>query len=108
MSLVHYTNCPVCGSVDIKNIFRMKDYTVSGESFIIIECNSCSLRFTQDVPDAASIAPYYKSEEYISHSNTSKGLINWLYQSVRKRTLRKKRELVQRLTGMEKGHLLDV
>ncbi len=86
----------------------MKDYTVSGESFIIIECNSCSLRFTQDVPDAASIAPYYKSEEYISHSNTSKGLINWLYQSVRKRTLRKKRELVQRLTGMEKGHLLDV
>lgn len=106
--VIHYTNCPVCGSADIKNVLSAKDYTVSGEIFPIAECNACSLRFTQDVPDAASIAPYYKSEDYISHSNTSKGLINRLYQYVRKRTLRKKRRLVQRVTGMGKAHLLDI
>src|SRR5204863_1570682 len=53
-------------------------------------------------------APYYQSEDYISHTNTSKGLINRLYQSVRRRTLRKKRRLVQRVTGMGKGYILDV
>lgn len=106
--LVHYTNCPVCGSPDIKNVLSVKDYTVSNETFVIAECNSCSLRFTQDVPDAASIAPYYKSENYISHTNTSKGLINRLYQSVRKRTLKQKRRLIERASGIKKGRLLDV
>lgn len=108
MSQVHYTQCPVCGSADIKDVLSAKDHTVSNETFAIAECNSCTLRFTQDVPDATSIAPYYKSEDYISHTNTSKGLINRLYQWVRKRTLRKKRRLVQRMTGMGKGYILDL
>jgi 2-polyprenyl-3-methyl-5-hydroxy-6-metoxy-1,4-benzoquinol methylase len=108
MSLVHYTKCPVCGSADIKDLFPVKDHTVSGESFTISECNTCSQRFTQDVPDAASIDPYYKSEDYISHTDTSKGLINRLYQWVRKRTLRKKRKLVEKLAGVNAGQLLDV
>jgi SAM-dependent methyltransferase len=105
---IHYTNCPVCGSSDIKNILSAKDYTVSGETFVIAECNSCSLRFTQDVPTADYIAPYYKSEDYISHTNTSKGLINRMYQHVRKRTMTKKRRLIERSTGLKKGKLLDV
>ena len=106
--LIHYTNCPVCGSADIKNVLSAKDYTVSGENFSIAECDNCSLRFTQDVPDAASISPYYKSENYISHTNTSKGLINRLYQSVRKRTLKQKRRLIETATRITKGNLLDV
>lgn len=105
---IHYTNCPVCGSVNLKNVLSAKDYTVSGETFAIAECNSCLLRFTQDVPDEASINPYYKSENYISHTNTSQGLINRLYQSVRKRTMRQKRKLIIKIAGLEKGHLLDV
>jgi len=106
--VVHYTHCPVCGSADIKNVFVAKDHTVSGQTFAIMECASCSLRFTQDVPDTDSIAPYYKAEEYISHTDTSKGLINRIYKGVRKRTLRKKRQLINRYTGMLKGTLLDV
>jgi len=105
---IHYTNCPVCGSADIKHIMSARDYTVSGKDFVIAECNSCSLRFTQDVPDADSIAPFYKSENYISHTNTSKGLVNRLYQSVRKRTLKQKRKLIEKTTGITKGNLLDV
>jgi SAM-dependent methyltransferase len=108
MHLVHYTQCPVCGSAEIKIVLSAKDNTVSKETFAIAECSSCSLRFTQDVPGASSIAPYYKSEDYISHTNTSKGLINRLYQWVRRRTLRKKRRLVQRITGMGKGYILDL
>jgi 2-polyprenyl-3-methyl-5-hydroxy-6-metoxy-1,4-benzoquinol methylase len=107
-SLVHYTHCPVCGSAAINTVLSAKDHTVSGETFTITECKDCTVRFTRDVPDAASISPYYKSENYISHTNTSKGLINRLYQSVRKRTLKQKRKLVQKALGMQQGALLDV
>jgi 2-polyprenyl-3-methyl-5-hydroxy-6-metoxy-1,4-benzoquinol methylase len=106
--LIHYTHCPVCGSADFRKILSAKDHTVSGEEFVVVECVNCTLRFTQGVPDAASIAPYYKSEEYISHTNTSKGLINRLYQSVRKRTLKQKRKLIIQETGVSKGVLLDL
>ncbi|MEO6613376.1 MAG: class I SAM-dependent methyltransferase [Chitinophagaceae bacterium] len=107
-TIIHYSNCPVCGSPEIKTILSATDHTVSGEVFPIAECGSCSLRFTQDIPDAASIGPYYKSENYISHTNSSKGLINRLYQSVRRRTLQQKRRLVETATHITRGNLLDV
>lgn len=107
-SLIHYTNCPCCHSASIRYALEARDYTVSGETFSIWECTSCGLRFTQDVPSATAIGPYYQSEDYISHSNTSKGLVNRLYQAVRKRTLRAKRKLVERITGIREGFLLDV
>ena len=75
---------------------------------MISECNQCQARITQDAPDAASIGPYYASEDYISHTNTSKGLVNRLYQLVRKRTLKQKRNLIEKNTGIKKGVLLDV
>src|SRR5260221_9367562 len=105
---IHYTNCPVCGSADIKNVSSAKDYTASNETFYIAECNSCTLRFTQDVPDANSISAYYKSENYISHTNTSKGFINRIYKIVRKRTMVEKRKLLEKITGIKKGRLLDI
>lgn len=108
MSRIHYTHCPICGSADFHNVFEVKDYTVSGELFPLAECSFCSLRFTQDVPDAASIGPYYKSENYISHTNTSKGLVNRLYHFVRKRTLAGKRKLLKNVTGLKSGKLLDI
>jgi len=107
-NVIHHTNCPVCGSVDIKNVLLAKDYTVSGETFPIAECSACTLRFTQDVPDPNSIFVYYKSENYISHTNTSKGLINRAYKVVRTRTIANKRKLIQKITGNKKGRLLDV
>lgn len=106
--LVHYKHCPVCASADIRNVLMVKDHSVSGQSFQIAECSFCTLRFTQDVPDAASIFPYYKAEGYISHTNTSKGLVNRVYQFVRKRTMIKKRKLVERSTGVIKGNMLDM
>lgn len=108
MAKIHYTQCPVCGSAELKNTWKAKDYTVSGEQFDIAVCGSCTLAFTQDVPDAGSIGPYYKSESYISHSNTSKGLVNSIYHAVRKRTLANKRKLIVSATGLNQGSLLDV
>lgn len=108
MSTVHYTHCPVCGSADIHFVLAVKDYTLSNRSFEIFGCNDCSLRFTQDVPDAAHIGDYYKSENYISHTNTSKGLINRLYQRVRGKTMRQKAAIIIEQTHQHKGDILDI
>jgi SAM-dependent methyltransferase len=108
MSLIHYTFCPSCGSDKLKPVLNATDHTVSKEQFSIWECGACGLRITQDVPDAAAIGPYYHSEEYISHSNTSKGLVNRLYHLVRRQTLADKRRLIQSATRRKQGRLLDI
>lgn len=107
-STIHHTSCPLCSAASIEKTIRAKDYTVSGEQFDIFHCSNCMGQFTQDIPDAASIGKYYQSENYISHSNTSKGLINRVYQSVRNRSNVQKRKLIQHVTGLQQGNLLDV
>lgn len=108
MPLIHYSICPNCGSDQLSLALTAEDHTVSHESFAIWQCGQCGLRFTQDVPDAASIGPYYQSDNYISHSNTSKGLVNRLYHAVRKQTLSDKYRLIASATRLRKGRLLDI
>ncbi|MEM7372216.1 MAG: class I SAM-dependent methyltransferase [Bacteroidota bacterium] len=81
---------------------------MSGEIFQVWHCNDCELRFTQEIPIEEEIGQYYQSEEYISHSNTSKGIVNRLYQLVRDYTLIQKRKLVQHLAGSKTGKILDI
>lgn len=71
-----YASCPSCGSTSIAFALQAKDYTVSAEQYEIWECANCSLRFTQSIPEADEIGEYYKSDSYISHSETRKGFIN--------------------------------
>ena len=107
-STIHYNNCPLCGAASIKKVLTAKDHTVSGETFEIWECSACTGRFTQDVPTLPNIGRYYRSENYISHTNTSRGLVNKLYHRVRKITLKQKRNLIKKVTGLDTGHLLDI
>ena len=107
MDHVHYNQCPVCHSSSVNSLLTVKDHSVSGESFEVWQCAVCSLRFTQNVPDESSIGPYYQSADYISHTNTSEGLINRMYQRVRKFTLEQKANMVIKRTT-EQGNVLDI
>jgi 2-polyprenyl-3-methyl-5-hydroxy-6-metoxy-1,4-benzoquinol methylase len=107
-TLIHYKACPSCHSSDINLALKATDYTVSRKNFEIWQCGNCQLRFTQDVPDAASIGHYYRSDDYISHTNTKKGLVNNLYHLVRKQTLSDKRRLILSTTRVKQGKLLDI
>jgi 2-polyprenyl-3-methyl-5-hydroxy-6-metoxy-1,4-benzoquinol methylase len=107
-SIITYKACPACGSTQIQKILTAKDHTVSHQQFEIWECSQCTLRFTQNVPSAEAIGPYYQSENYISHSDTKQGLVNRLYHIVRRRTLKSKQKLVESASGTKTGQLLDV
>lgn len=99
-------NCPICDGTDFKPVLQAVDYTVSREKFTIVACQNCSFQFTNPIPEIEKIGDYYKAESYISHSSTNKGLINKLYQMVRKHTLKQKVKLVRRHT--KGGDLLDI
>lgn len=105
-TVVAINRCVCCGNTQLKMVFSVKDYTVSHELFEVWECKNCTYRFTQNVPNQSEIGVYYKSENYISHSDTNKGFISKLYHAVRNITLKSKRNLINSIAT--KGKLLDV
>lgn len=105
---INYQQCPCCGSTAIQSVLAAKDYTVTNEMFEIWHCNNCALRFTQAIPTVDEIGAYYQSNSYVSHSDSKEGLINKLYHLVRNYTLKDKLKLVQTVTGLPTGTLLDV
>lgn len=106
--MITYDRCPVCDSAGIQKFLTATDHTVSNEPFEIWQCANCSLRFTQNIPGQDDIGRYYQSEEYISHTETSKGIVNRLYLLVRQFTLRSKENFIKEQTGLKNGNLLDV
>lgn len=88
-------NCPLCDAKNTGFVFQVKDDSISQTSFGVMQCESCTCRFTENPPNQNEIGQYYESEVYISHSDTQKGLINRLYHLVRKRSLIRKRKLVE-------------
>ena len=106
MGVITVEKCPVCDNESLETFLQVIDHSISGESFELVKCPSCGLCITQRHPDMASIGKYYASEDYISHSNTSKGVINRLYHAVRSYMLGRKQALVEK--HATKGKLLDI
>lgn len=103
--MYNYTNCPVCKSQSFDPFLTCEDHTVSHEKFNIVSCNQCQFKFTNPIPDISGLGDYYKSEDYISHSNTKKGVISRLYHLVRNYTLKGKLKLVS--SHVSRGTILD-
>jgi 2-polyprenyl-3-methyl-5-hydroxy-6-metoxy-1,4-benzoquinol methylase len=99
--------CPLCGNINTSIAFPVKDHSITKEDFILQKCISCNFLFTTPTPDLASIGRYYASEDYISHTDSKKGIIEQLYQLVRKRTLAGKRKLINSFIKKQNGNILD-
>lgn len=97
-------NCPICQSKKFTTHLNCVDDTVSRETFPISKCEKCGFLFTNNIPEKKEIGKYYQSEEYISHSNSSKGLFNKLYKLIRTITVKQKVNLL----GKETGVLLEI
>jgi SAM-dependent methyltransferase len=100
------SQCPVCSGAEFKGYLTCKDYTVSQKEFEIVQCNSCDFVFTDPRPENKDLGEYYKSDAYISHSDSSAGIVNKLYKIVRSFTLKSKYALVK--SYAEQKGLLDV
>ncbi len=108
--------CPVCKHTQFANHLICDDHSVSGESFALVKCVKCSLILTNPRPASENIAKYYKSDQYISHTDKANSLINIAYKLIRSYTLRQKLKLVNKYSeaktlldyGCGTGHFLNV
>lgn len=101
-NLEQLIECPSCGNTETRNHLTCTDFTYSQDLFTIVKCQSCALLFTNPRPDESSIGPYYDNPEYVSHTDTSSGLLFKLYGAVKQYTLTRKRVLMGRLSNGRK------
>ena len=99
-------NCPVCGSSKFDPFIPGKDFFLTGEAFDIVKCHECGFRFTNPRPKSEDLGKYYESTDYISHSDSRKGLFASVYQLVRKYTLSRKLALISKF--QQNGEILDI
>jgi len=98
--------CEICGNNNFSVYMESFDYFLSKEKFTIVRCEKCGFLFINPRPDIIEISRYYKSKEYISHSNSKKGLINKIYHIVRRRNHKNKYKIVQKYKN--NGSILDI
>lgn len=85
---------------------KVKDYFLTQEEFELFQCDHCGLVFTVPRPTPEVIGNYYKSDEYYSHQQNSKGFIPKIYERVKSINLRGK--VAMATSDMVKGRLLDI
>jgi SAM-dependent methyltransferase len=99
-------SCPSCGGKSFSPHLTCLDYTYSKLEFNLVKCSACELVFTNPRPIESENWNYYKSADYISHTNSTKGLIGFLYKIVRGINLKRKvRVLKKHNSGKE---VLDI
>ncbi|TNJ47063.1 class I SAM-dependent methyltransferase [Tamlana fucoidanivorans] len=91
-----------------KQIFlKVKDHSVSGELFSLIEHPEFGFLETSPQPSSDKLSAYYKSEDYISHTDAKRNLFEKVYHVVRSISLKRKLSLIRSFASDEK-YLLDV
>lgn len=108
MNKLHIDRCPLCGGTHLSHFLTCKDHYATGEIFSILQCEDCGFRMTQDFPAESEIGRYYETPDYISHSDTHKGIMNQVYHRVRSYMLQQKAILVETVSHKKSGRILDI
>lgn len=94
--------------MDTKNVFlEVKDYSVSGERFQLLYNNELDMLETFPQPEIDTLANYYKSEDYISHTDSKRNLFEKVYHWVRNYSLQQKLKLINKYSS-QPNSLLDI
>ena len=88
---------------------KIIDHSISREIFEIIYHSEYDLYYTHPQPHSDKLSEYYKSENYISHTDASNSTSDKIYQSIKKVNLSyKKRLLFSLFKNTNSISLLDV
>jgi SAM-dependent methyltransferase len=98
--------CIVCASDKHSEYLKCVDYLVTQEEFILSKCDNCGFVYTSPRPSINEIGPYYKSEEYYSHSSENKSIVSIVYNQIRNFNIKRKLSLIKSKT-LKTGNLLD-
>lgn len=87
--------------------FKVKDFSVSGEEFMLVYDKKFQLYKTTPQPSEDKLPDYYQSEDYVSHTDAKRNIIEKLYHLIRKITLKQKLKLIDSFKT-ERKMLLDI
>ena len=86
---------------------KVKDHSVTGESFELLYDASRALLYTHPKPSDSALKDYYPTTNYISHTNQRRSLFDFLYHAVRYVSTRRKLRLIKPFQPKQ-ATLLDV
>ncbi len=92
---------------ETKAYLKVKDYSVSGEEFELIQNTEYGFLETIPQPALEKLSEYYESEDYISHTDSQRNLFEKVYHLVRSISLKKKLKLINSF-ATETKNLLDI
>lgn len=75
---------------------NVKDHTVTNESFAL--CVNTRYGFLETKPKPIELSGYYKSEDYISHTDRAASFFEKTYQAVKSKTIKLKVKRIQNAT----------
>ncbi len=90
---------------NLEEYLKVKDFAVSGETFSLLYNKEYEVLETRPQPSISDLPNYYKSEDYISHTDAKR---NWLergYHIARNFSLKRKLRLVNSLASKHKNIL---
>ena len=90
------TTRPICESSERSVFLKSRNFRVNEQAFDVMECTSCTFRYTSPLPSVSEIGEYYDPQNYVSHTGTKKGIVNKLFHAVRFFTLRNKFNLLKK------------
>ena len=90
-----------------KLYLKVKDYSVSGEEFQLFYDQEMEMLETRPQPSSKKLPDYYKSEDYISHTDNRRNLFEQAYHLVKWISLKRKLRLINSFQP-GKSDLLDV
>ena len=70
---------------NLKPYLKCKDYTVSDENYELMFNKEYEMLVTTPVPE--DLSKYYKSEDYISHTDSKRTFFDKIYQAVKNLSL---------------------
>lgn len=86
---------------------QAKDHSVSGEIFDLHYNEELEMLETSPQPSLEKLPEYYQSDDYISHTDSKRNLLENVYHLVKSIALKQKLKLINTLSGDTKN-LLDV
>lgn len=90
---------------NLEPFLQCRDHTVSEQLFEIKRNQTYDMLVTFPIPE--NLEDFYKSDKYISHTDSKKTFFDKIYQFVKNFTLRKKVNLINSF-GFENSTILDV
>jgi len=92
------THSPINPDIELESFLTCVDYTVSRETFNLLLDKKSDLLVTFPQPNEKDLTKYYESDAYISHTDSSKTLIDKIYQFVKKYAIQNKVRLIRNLS----------